>query len=237
MSWPIAGRSALGTSRIPRMISVSSPDRPSTRTRTASICASRASSPSSAIARRLISSSCSLIVIFPGHPAQSLQCCTRQKQKTTWANGPHGLLVRGAFERRGSLCCFQAERALRGAHQLGKQSVALLRELRQHLAIDLDPCLLEPVHQAAVRDAAFAGERVDARNPQRAVIALFLLAIAIGVGEALLERRSGLPVEFAPTDKTGGELQLPLMTAAGLGSAFGARHRSRILPCYICALV
>src|ERR1017187_4266875 len=235
MSWPMAGRSALGTSRIPRMISVSSPERPSTRTRTASICASPASSASSAIARRLISSSCSLIVVFPGSPAQSrhssvAQCCTRQKQKTTWANDPHGFLVRGAWNGA-ALCCLQAERALRGAHQLGKQSVALLRELREHLAIDLDARFFEPVHQAAVRDSAFAGQRVDTRNPERAVIALFLLAIAIGVGEALFERRASLFVEFAPADETGGELELTLMTAARLGAAFGARHRSsEILP-------
>src|ERR1019366_7810651 len=230
MSWPMAGRSALGTSRIPRMISVSSPERPSTRTRTASICASPASSPSSAIARRLISSSCSLIVLFPGRSAQSLQCCAREKQKTTWANDPHGFLVRGAWNGA-ALCCLQAERALRGAHQLGKQSVALLRQLREHLAIDLDARFLQPVHQAAVRDSAFAGQRVDPRNPERAVIALFLLAIAIGVGEALFERRASLFVEFAPADETGGELELTLMTAARLGSAFGARHRSsEILP-------
>src|SRR5579862_3703173 len=150
MSWPMAGRSALGTSRIPRMISVSSPERPSTRTRTASICVSPASSASSAIARRLISSSCSFIVIYPKTSSLSYRRFRRAmlpapKTKNHVGGDPHGFLVRGAWNGA-ALCCLQAERALRGAHQLGKQSVALLRELRQHLAIDLDARLLESVH-------------------------------------------------------------------------------------------
>src|SRR5580693_2735299 len=221
MSWPMAGRSAFGTSRIPRMISVSSPERPSTRTRTASICASPASSPSSAIARRLISSSCSFIMIpkFLRNVARAPKTKKPRGRSPTWSPGARRFRTAG-------LCCFQAERALGGAHQLGKQCVALLRELREHLAIDLDARLFESVHQCAVRDSAFARECVDARNPERAVVALLGLAIAIGVGEALFKGRAGLPVKFAPTDETGGELELTLMTAARLGSAFGARHRS-----------
>src|SRR5271154_7137421 len=103
-----------------------------------------------------------------------------------------------ALSERSALCCFGAERADSGAHQLGKQCVALLRQLRQHLAIGLDAGLLQPVHQRAVGDSAFARERVDARDPERAVVALLGLAIAIGVSEALFEGQSSLPVKFAP---------------------------------------
>src|SRR6266481_3067862 len=142
-------------------------------------------------------------------------------------------MVPGARLRKGRLllCCCGAERAFRGAHQLGKQCVAFLRQLREHLAIDLDASLLQTVHQAAVRDAVLARERIDTRDPQRSELALFLLAIAIGIGEALLESRASLTIKFAPADEAGGELELTLMTAARLGSAFGARHPSRFLPC------
>src|SRR5258708_4888998 len=140
-------------------------------------------------------------------------------------------MVPGArrFERA-ALCCSGAERALRGAHQLGKQCVAFLRELRQHLAIDLDAGLLQSVHQAAVRNAALASERIDTRDPERSELALFLLAITISISQALFERRPCLTIKFAPADEAGGELELTLMTAARLGSAFGARHPSRFLP-------
>src|SRR5258708_11934115 len=108
-------------------------------------------------------------------------------------------MVPGArrFERA-ALCCSGAERAFRGAHQLGKQCVAFLRELREHLAIDLDARLLQPVHEAAVRDAALASERIDTRDPERSELALFLLAIAIGIGQALFESRASLTIKFAP---------------------------------------
>src|SRR6202158_444026 len=209
------------------MISVSSPERPSTRTRTASICASSASSVSSAIARRLISSSCSFIGIVGSPGRRYVARATNKKpcgRKPTWS------LVRGCG-KGAALCCCGAERAFRGAHQLGKQCVAFLRELRQHLAIALDAGFLQAIHQAAVRDAVFARERIDTRNPQGSELALFLLAIPIGISEALFERRASLTIKFAPADEAGGELELTLMTAARLGSAFGARHPSQFLPC------
>src|SRR5882762_9616791 len=96
---------------------------------------------------------------------------------------PHGPW-RAVAERALALCCCRAERAFRGAHQLGKQCVAFLRELREHLAIDLDPSLLQAVHQAAVRDAVLARERIDTSDPQRSELALLLLAITIGIGQA-----------------------------------------------------
>ena len=55
---------------------------------------------------------------------------------------------------------------------------------------------------------------------------LFDLAIAIRVGQALLESVAGLLIKSTSSDETGGEFELSFMTAAGFGSAFCARHRS-----------
>src|ERR1700683_1792621 len=196
MSWPIAGRSSLGTLRIPRIISVSSPERPRTRTRTASIWSSVALSDSSDIARWRMVSSSSRIKLSPirdrwiSTAARAARAAlTREtkrsrrfvprplpfcgfassaagegyKQKTMW-HRPHGCIGARRKERnlRGF---FQAERVLRDAHQLGKQAVALQRQQREHLAIDLDAGLGQPIDEAAIRHAELARERIDPRDP------------------------------------------------------------------------
>ena len=82
---PMTGRSSLGTSRMRRMISVSSPVRPSTRTRTFSICASVAPSPSSASARERISSSCSLIALTAIAPESMFSQTKDHVERATWS--------------------------------------------------------------------------------------------------------------------------------------------------------
>src|SRR5580658_6428431 len=126
---------------------------------------------------------------------------------------PHGFQC--VPKARGSGCFFHPERILRDTHQLGKQAIALQSQQREDLAIDLDPRLVEPIDEAAVRHAELAGERVDARDPQRAIIALVLLAIAIGVGQAFLKCVTGLLVKSTPADEAGGEFELSFMSAAG----------------------
>jgi hypothetical protein len=78
------GFSALGTSRIRRMISVSSPERPSTRTRTASTWSAEASSLNSASDRDRISSSCCLILTAPRSTPDALRANPGLKEKTMW---------------------------------------------------------------------------------------------------------------------------------------------------------
>src|SRR5579863_5026420 len=126
---------------------------------------------------------------------------------------PHGFMVR----IRRSFCSgrfFQAERILRDAHQLGKQTIALQRQQREHLAIDFDPSLAQPIDETAVGHAELASEGIDPRNPEGAIIALVLFAIAIGVGQALFESIAGLLIKSASSDETGGELELSFMAAA-----------------------
>src|SRR5690606_7159761 len=61
------------------------------------------------------------------------------------------------------------------------------RQLRQVLAVDLDPGLVEAVDQLAVGQAVLARGRVDARDPQAAEGALALLAVPVGIGPGALD--------------------------------------------------
>src|SRR5262249_21777258 len=61
------------------------------------------------------------------------------------------------------------------------------REVRQDLAIHLEPRLRESVHESAVGQAVLAGSRIDARDPELAEVALSLLAVPIGVAPAALD--------------------------------------------------
>src|SRR5262249_9108881 len=58
--------------------------------------------------------------------------------------------------------------------------------------------LLEAVHQAAVRQAEFARSGVDAHDPQRAELALLLLAADVGILLRLDDRLLGDAEDFAP---------------------------------------
>src|SRR5690606_40096524 len=64
-------------------------------------------------------------------------------------------------------------------------------DVRQHLAVQGDPGLQQPVHEAAVAHAVDAGSRIDAGDPQRAEIALLLLAADVGVLTRLDDRLLG----------------------------------------------
>ena len=48
--------------------------------------------------------------------------------------------------------------------------------LGEHLAVDLDACLLEAVHELAVGDAVSSGSCVDSCDPQSSVFSLLVLA-------------------------------------------------------------
>jgi hypothetical protein len=67
---------------------------------------------------------------------------------------PHGLLMRAANLLK--LSGFHTQGALRRAHQLAKQAVAIGGEDRELFAVDRHARLLEPVDQAAVAEPVFA---------------------------------------------------------------------------------
>src|SRR5579883_24056 len=64
-------------------------------------------------------------------------------------------------------------------------------EIREHLAVDGDAGLLQAVHQPAVGQAELARRGVDAHDPQRAELALLLLAADVGVLHRLDDRLLG----------------------------------------------
>ena len=59
------------------------------------------------------------------------------------------------------------------------------RDIGEHLAVDRDPSLAEAVDKSAVGQAVLAHRGVDALDPERAEVALLVLAVAIGVLPAL----------------------------------------------------
>ena len=57
------------------------------------------------------------------------------------------------------------------------------REVGEHLAVDLDTCLMDEAHELAVGEVLGAGCSVDTLNPQGAEVALFVLTVAVSVGK------------------------------------------------------
>ena len=56
-------------------------------------------------------------------------------------------------------------------------------EVGEHLAVDLDACLVDKTHELAVAEVLQTGSCIDALNPESTEVALFVLAVAVGVGQ------------------------------------------------------
>src|SRR3954447_4798275 len=85
-----------------------------------------------------------------------------------------GTIVRSGGRRLG-------KRVLGLLHQGGERGRVVDREVGKHLAVELDPGVLEPVHEARVRDAVGTHARVDAGDPEPAELRLAVTAVAVGV--------------------------------------------------------
>src|SRR6185436_8389189 len=75
----------------------------------------------------------------------------------------------------------------------GSKSGGLVhRQIREHLAIDVDTGLLQAIDETAVAQVELAGRRVDALDPQRAEVAFLEPASAVrvlaGLDDGLLRR-------------------------------------------------
>src|SRR5688572_5625428 len=107
----------------------------------------------------------------------------------------------------------------RGAGLFGKRRKrrgVMDREVCENLAVDLDPGLLQAVHERAVAHVVLARARIDARDPEATEVALLVLAIAVRVPPAAFDGfLGGLPELAAATVCATGRLHdllLPLQT-------------------------
>src|SRR5712691_5466249 len=84
-----------------------------------------------------------------------------------------------------------AEAGFRLFRDFGKRRLVEHRDIGKHLAIHLYRGLLQTAHEYTVGQAAFARRGVDARNPQRAELALAIAAVAVGILPGLHHRFFG----------------------------------------------
>ena len=71
---------------------------------------------------------------------------------------------------------FLRTRLIGNVHELAERIHVVHGEIGENLAVHIDAGQLQAVDHAAVRSAANAGARIDARDPQLAVFALLQLA-------------------------------------------------------------
>ena len=68
------------------------------------------------------------------------------------------------------------------------------RDVGERLAVELDPGLVHARHELVVREAVLPRRRVDADDPEAAERALLVLAVAVGIGERMLDLLLGVRV-------------------------------------------
>src|SRR5712671_1731085 len=133
------------------------------------------------------------------------------------ASLPRGRLVRQA--------CFDL------ARDFCERRLVEDREIREHLAVDLDVGPLQARHEGAVGHPELAHRRVDAGDPQRAELALLLPAVAVGVLAGLHHRLLGDPVDVAAAAAESlGLLDDLLVARARRYSTFDSWHSALLIP-------
>lgn len=81
-------------------------------------------------------------------------------------------------------------------------------EISQNLAVEFDAAFIQLAHEHRIRHSILTSTRVNPLNPQRAELALFVAAVAIGVRKALFDRVFGnRPNVFATSERTFGEFE------------------------------
>src|SRR5712664_1259084 len=130
---------------------------------------------------------------------------------------PRGGLVREAgFDLAGDFC---------------ESRLVEHRQVREHLAFDLDIGALQARHERAVGHSELAHRRVDAGDPQRAERALLLPAVAVGVLPGLHHRLLGDPVDVASAAaESPGLLDDLLVARARRYSTFDSWHGALLIP-------
>src|SRR6188768_823458 len=111
--------------------------------------------------------------------------------------------------------------------ELGEGCRVVDGHVGHHLAVELEPSLLEAGDQARVAGAVHAASGVDAGNPQRAEIALAQLAADVRVLPRLPQDVERLAVAvLAATEEAFGLLKNALVTTTGTRTTFYSGHGS-----------
>ena len=89
-------------------------------------------------------------------------------------------------------------------------------EVGEHLAVDLDTSLMDEAHELAVGEILHAGSGVDTLDPERAEVALLVLAVAVSIGKTFFPGILGYgPYVLTAAEITAGEFQDFLTTCSG----------------------
>ena len=84
------------------------------------------------------------------------------------------------------------ESPLGGAHQRREGGSIAHGEVRQHLAVNLDAGLRQPVDKAAIGQALSAGSGIDTLDPEAAELPLAVPPVGVGVAQRVEDRLVGL---------------------------------------------
>src|ERR1019366_7355887 len=108
---------------------------------------------------------------------------------------------------------------------LRKRRLIEHRDVRQHLAVNLNVRLLQAIHEHTVGKTLFTRCRIDTRNPQSAELALLLATITIGILTCFHHRLFGDTVDvFATPAIPLSQVKDLLMTGACYYSTFYSWH-------------
>ena len=75
-------------------------------------------------------------------------------------------------------------------------------QVGKHFAVDFDACFVDETHELGVGEVFEASCGVDTLNPEGAEVALFVLAVAVSVGETLFPSVLG----YSPNVATASEV-------------------------------
>src|SRR5246127_663881 len=192
------------TSRRPSMSFFSTSARSSAARRTSMACVSSSfaslmrapAAGRSAAGMRPSSFSCSVKVpFFPSQRTRTLSSAAPSGAAATSARASAVRAVRSA--KSASRRSAYAEGRLGLLRNRAKSRGVVYRDVGQHLAVDLHSGLVQAVDDAAVGEPVEARRGVDARDPQRAELALVLPPVAVGILAGLDHGLLGCAIDLA----------------------------------------
>src|ERR1700741_2342818 len=99
-------------------------------------------------------------------------------------------------QSRSSQLLWCAQRVFRLLRQILKRGCVFHGQIRENLAIEFEPGLFQPADKSRIAQAVLLGGGADAHDPERAELALALLASRIGELQAALDGLFRGAIEF-----------------------------------------